>query len=67
MSRLTLARLKPLVRTGRHVEHPSATLFRAAEVALDAPGLLAYADGERLGPLPATTTCVPAALRVFVP
>lgn len=67
VSRVTLARLKPLLRTGRHVEHSSATLYRGTRVTLDAPGLAAYADGERMGPLPVTTTCVPGALRVLAP
>jgi diacylglycerol kinase (ATP) len=33
----------------------------------DAPDLPAYADGEPIGPLPVTTTCVPGAMRVLVP
>ncbi|HYT10959.1 MAG TPA: YegS/Rv2252/BmrU family lipid kinase [Mycobacteriales bacterium] len=67
VGRVKLARLKPLVRTGRHVGDPSATVYRAREVTLDAPGVAAYADGERIGPLPVSTRCMPAALRVFVP
>lgn len=67
MPRRRLARLKPLVRAGTHVRHPQVAVHRAAEVTLDAPDLLAYADGERIGPLPVTATCVPAALRVLVP
>jgi len=67
MSRRHLARLKPRVRAGRHVLDDRVTVHRAREVTLDAPGLLAYADGERIGPLPVTTVCVPGALRVLVP
>jgi diacylglycerol kinase (ATP) len=67
MTRRTLARLKPLVRAGAHVAHAQVGVHRAAEVALDAPGLPAYADGEPIGVLPVTTTCVPGALRVLVP
>ena len=67
MPRHQLARLKPLVRAGTHVRHPQVAVHRAAEVTLDAPDLLAYADGERIGPLPVSTTCVPAALQVLVP
>jgi diacylglycerol kinase (ATP) len=36
-------------------------------VRIDAPGITAYADGERLGPLPRTFEAVPSALRVMVP
>jgi diacylglycerol kinase (ATP) len=67
MTRATLARLKPLVRAGAHVRHPQVHVHRAASVTLDAPDLPAYADGEPIGPLPVTTTCVPGAMRVLVP
>ena len=67
MTRRTLARLKPLVRAGAHVRHGQVTVHRAASVTLAAAHLPAYADGEPLGPLPLTTTCVPRALRVLVP
>lgn len=66
MTRRHLATLKPRVRAGSHVADPLVEIRTAREVALDAPDLLAYADGERLGPLPVTTTCVPGALRVLV-
>jgi diacylglycerol kinase (ATP) len=70
MSRVHLARLKPLVRTGRHVLDPAVTVREAREVRLEAPDtpdLAAYADGERIGPLPVVTRCVPGALCVLVP
>ena len=66
MTRRHLARLKPLVRAGRHVLDARVSVYQAREVTLDAPALAAYADGEHVGPLPVTATCVPAALRVFV-
>ena len=66
MTRRRLAALKPLVRAGRHVGDPAVSVRTAREVRLDAPDLCAYADGEPLGPLPVSTTCVPAALRVLV-
>jgi diacylglycerol kinase (ATP) len=67
MTRRTLVRLKPLVRAGTHIRHPQVCVRRAARVTLDAPDLPAYADGEPIGPLPVTTTCVRRALRVLVP
>jgi len=67
MTRRTLARLKPLVRAGAHVRHPQVTVHRATSVTLAAAGLTAYADGEPLGPLPLSTTCVRRAIRVLVP
>jgi diacylglycerol kinase (ATP) len=30
-----------------------------------APGIVAYADGERVGPLPLTVRCVPGGLSVL--
>jgi diacylglycerol kinase (ATP) len=35
-------------------------------VSVAAPGITAYADGERMGPLPLTITADPAALKVLV-
>ena len=66
VSRLTLSRLAPKLDRGAHVGHPAVTFHTARRVEIDAPRL-AYADGERLGPLPLTTECVPAALAVLAP
>jgi diacylglycerol kinase (ATP) len=57
----------PKARTGQHVHHPAVTIKRARTVTIDSPGVVAYADGERMGPLPLTCECVPGALRVFAP
>lgn len=67
ISRLDLIRFKPRVYAGTHVEHPAVSTRRGTVVRLEAAGPVAYADGERLGDLPVTSECVPAALRVFVP
>ncbi|MGW4509338.1 diacylglycerol kinase [Streptomyces sp. NPDC004436] len=65
-SRATLLRVFPQVYRGGHVSHPKVTVHRARTVALDAPGLTAYADGEPLGALPALAECVPGAVRLLV-
>ncbi|MEV7968741.1 YegS/Rv2252/BmrU family lipid kinase [Sphaerisporangium sp. NPDC088356] len=57
----------PRVYRGTHLGHPAVTSRRARTVTLDAPGIVAYADGERIGPLPLTCTVEPGALRVLVP
>jgi diacylglycerol kinase (ATP) len=57
----------PRVYTGSHVRLPVVEVRRAKRVHIDAPGITAYADGERLGPLPQTFDAVPGALRVLVP
>jgi diacylglycerol kinase (ATP) len=64
-SRTTLVRVFPLVYTGSHPRHPVVTVHRAARVRLAAPDVTAYADGERLGPLPVTAETVPGALRLL--
>jgi diacylglycerol kinase (ATP) len=67
LSRIELVRLKPQLRTGRHVLHSSVRVLRGREVRLESPDVVAYADGERLAPLPVSLSCVPSALRVIVP
>jgi diacylglycerol kinase (ATP) len=61
----------PRVFKGTHVTHPAVSTFRAQHVELEsldsgAP-MDVYADGERVGPLPATMHAVRAALVVRVP
>lgn len=63
----TLLRVFPRVYRGTHVTHSRVTVLRARRVTLQAPDVSGYADGEPLGPLPLTATCVPAAVRVLVP
>jgi diacylglycerol kinase (ATP) len=67
ISRLTLARLAPKLPTAGHIGHPAVAQFRATTVSLAAPSTTAYADGERMGPLPVRSTCVAGALSVLVP
>ena len=65
VSRRHLLRILPTLRSGAHVDHPAVTTLRASSVHLgEANGWLAYADGERISPLPVDLTCVPGALTV---
>lgn len=57
----------PRVFRGTHVTHPAVTVRRARRVRLSTPGVVAYADGERLGPMPVEVEAVPGALDVLVP
>jgi diacylglycerol kinase (ATP) len=57
----------PRVYSGSHVTLPFVEIRRAEQVRINAAGITAYADGERLGPLPQTFEAVPGALRVLVP
>jgi diacylglycerol kinase (ATP) len=64
-TRRGLLRIIPRVRRGTHLGHPLVTVHRASTLTLAAEGITGYADGERLGPLPFTIDCVPAALAVL--
>jgi len=61
-----LLRTYPRLFNGTHTTHPAYEHHRVREVSVAAPGIVAYADGERLGPLPVTVTAEPAALRALV-
>lgn len=63
--RTALARLKPKLRRGTHVTDPRITVYRARRVRLSSEGIIAYADGERLGPLDLDLTCTPGAVRLL--
>jgi diacylglycerol kinase (ATP) len=67
LSKARFLRVFPRVYTGSHVRLPVVEVRRAKRVHVDAPGITAYVDGERLGPLPQTFETVPGALRVLVP
>lgn len=62
-----VVRAYPRLFTGSHVRIPEYEHHLARTVTVAAPGIVAYADGERLGPLPVTVEAVPAALRVLAP
>jgi diacylglycerol kinase (ATP) len=66
LTRRRFLRLFPQVFKGTHVTDSSVTVYRGREVRLDGPPTAtAYADGERMGTLPLTSTVEPGALRVI--
>ena len=67
LSRLAFLRIFPRVFKGEHVSDPRVSIHRAKRVRIDAVDVAAYADGERLGPLPVDIEVVPGALRMLVP
>ena len=67
MSKTELVRTYPKLFKGTHVLHPEYRHYPARSVTIAAPGVVAYADGERIGALPLTVDVVPGALRVLVP
>lgn len=52
LPKLAFLRLFPKVFNGSHVSHPATRVLTASEFTLHAPGQIAYADGERIGPAP---------------
>lgn len=67
LGRLRLLRLFPLLLRGAHLSRPEVAHRRARTVTVSAPGLVVYADGERLGEDECAVTVLPAALTVMVP
>lgn len=67
MSKIELVRTYPKLYSGRHVSHPQYEHHRVRTVTIAAPGVVGYADGERVGALPLTVEVVPGALRVLAP
>jgi len=67
MSKPELLKVYPRLFKGTHVTHPAYQHFRVRRVSVAAAGIVAYADGERLGPLPMTVEVAPGALEVCVP
>ncbi|MET0197845.1 diacylglycerol kinase [Rhodococcus sp. 14-2470-1a] len=65
-SRSRLVRLSPTLYKGTHVDLPDVETHRAARVRLSAPGMVAYADGERFTPLPVQIDSIPGAVTALV-
>ena len=67
LSRTAFLRIFPRVFTGSHVTDPRVAIHRARRIRIEADGVVAYADGERVGPLPVDIEVVPGVLRVLSP
>ncbi|MET1064347.1 MAG: YegS/Rv2252/BmrU family lipid kinase [Arthrobacter sp.] len=65
LSRTGLLRVFPRVFSGGHLDHPAVRIRRVRKVELAGDNVVAYADGERIGPLPLTIEVVPGAMRVL--
>jgi diacylglycerol kinase (ATP) len=51
VSRFEFLRVFPKVFSGKHTTHPEVKILRGKKIAIDSDAI-AYADGERVGPLP---------------
>jgi diacylglycerol kinase (ATP) len=67
LSRFNFLRIFPRVFAGTHVTDPRVRIQRAKKVRIEADGIVAYGDGERIAPLPIDVELVPGALRVLAP
>jgi diacylglycerol kinase (ATP) len=67
VSKLKFIRSFPSVFKGTHIEEDFVVERRFKEAVLAAEGQIAYADGERVGPSPATVTIRPGAVNFYVP
>lgn len=67
LGRAAFLRIFPRVFKGTHVTDPRVTIERAKKVRIEADGVSAYGDGERIGPLPIDVEVVPGAVRVLSP
>ena len=67
VSRSLLVRTFPKLQRGTHVTMPEFERRLVRSVRLDAPDIVGYGDGERLGPLPLSVEILPAALAVLSP
>ena len=54
----------PSVYEGKHIEHPQVEIIRAKEIYIEAEAVC-YADGERIGPMPATISVAEKALATW--
>jgi len=67
MPRRELVATFPKVFSGTHIKHPGVTQHHGRHIRVAAAGQLAYADGERVGPLPIDVEVHPLAVRILVP
>jgi diacylglycerol kinase (ATP) len=67
LSRFNFLRIFPRVFAGTHVTDPRVRIERAKTVRIEADGIVAYGDGERIAPLPIDVEVVPGAVRVLAP
>ena len=67
MSKFELVRTYPKLFKGTHIHHADYLHHHAKKITIAAPGITAYADGERIAALPLTVEVAPLALRMLVP
>lgn len=64
VSKLEFLKVFPKVYSGEHVNHPAVKFLSGMQVEIESDAI-AYADGERIGPLPVKVEMVANALKVW--
>lgn len=67
LTRIKLIRLFPLLLKGKHTNRAEVTTLRGKKVKISAPGLIVYADGERVGTQSVEIEVLKGALTVLAP
>ncbi len=67
LTRFQLLKLFPLLLKAKHTGRAEVLTRRCASIEIDAPGLVVYADGERIGTEKVRITMLPGALQILVP
>jgi len=67
LGRVAFMRIFPRVFKGEHTTDPRVSIQRAKHIRIEAENMVAYGDGERIGPLPIDVEVVPGAVRVLAP
>lgn len=67
VSKLRFISAFPNVFKGTHSKFPFVHQYKFKRARVDAPGQTVYADGERIGPVPAMIDIVPQAVDILVP
>jgi diacylglycerol kinase (ATP) len=65
ISRTTLVRVKPRIYAGTHTSHKAVKQERIRSITIDSPGVVCYADGEPLAPLPVRVEVAPSSLTLL--
>ena len=66
VSKIEFLKVFPKVFKGTHINHPAVEIVRSKAITIVADAV-AYADGERIGPLPISAECVPGVLQTWMP
>ena len=64
VSRFEFLKVFPKVFSGAHIDHPAVKIMRGKKISIDSSAV-AYADGERIGPLPISAEIVSRALMTW--